>query len=142
MAQIVAMEQLHCRHVMHRDIKPDNILIDDEGHLLLADFGVSRSFGDGSEARPWERFRRWANRTPEPVQDPSSTDNSRSQSDRSRTTCGTPGFMAPEAYEKTGYSYEADIWSAGVVIHFLLRGRVSDCGFLQVLCLLCLNCSV
>ena len=39
---IVAIEEMHNMHYIHRDIKPDNILISAEGHLKLTDFGLSK----------------------------------------------------------------------------------------------------
>ena len=39
---IVAIEEMHKMHYIHRDIKPDNILISPDGHLKLTDFGLSK----------------------------------------------------------------------------------------------------
>ena len=39
---IVALEKIHLKNVMYRDLKPENVLIDIDGHIKLSDFGLSK----------------------------------------------------------------------------------------------------
>ncbi len=109
---------------MHRDLKLDNILIDDTGHLVLADFGVAKSFTERPLSRPWDQSGASTKRQQ------ASRPREEGLNDTTVTSCGTPGFIAPEVHSKF-YSYEADIWSIGVILHYLLLGRVS--GFTALL---------
>lgn len=86
---------LHDQGHLHRDIKAGNILMDSNGSIKLADFGVSASVYESSS-----RYLMLNDIT------------------------GTPYWMAPEViHSHNGYSYKADIWSFGITALELAYGR-------------------
>lgn len=46
---IVAISYLHSKKVLYRDLKPENILVSRDGHIKLADFGLSKNFQMSTE---------------------------------------------------------------------------------------------
>ncbi|XP_042006677.1 serine/threonine-protein kinase BLUS1-like [Salvia splendens] len=101
-----ALSYLHDQGHLHRDIKAGNILLDSNGVVKLADFGVSASVYESSLSCGWA--------------------GSSSSMSRMLLTdvTGTPYWMAPEViHSHTGYGIKADIWSFGITALELAHGR-------------------
>ena len=145
---IMAVQYLHSRSVIHRDIKPDNILISSRGHLQLADFGVATYFpkSRASEESGMSSTDQYSNQTPlsaltssfgqdvRPDQHSLSLTRTMSRSEsqsqsfiNARThllfeVVGNFNYAAPEMIKMNGYDELIDWWAVGVMCyHFLTR---------------------
>ena len=100
-----ALDYIHAQGIVHRDIKLGNVLLREDGHVMLSDFGVSRIFGAG--------LSREVNVTRTIVS------NGRTET---KLVMGTEGYMAPEVLRGQDATPEADVYSLGVMIFHLLTG--------------------
>ncbi|TYG98760.1 hypothetical protein E1A91_A10G132800v1 [Gossypium mustelinum] len=90
---VSALHFCHLNGVAHRDVKPQNLLLDQSGNLKVSDFGLSA--------------------LPEQLNDVGLL----------HTACGTPAYTAPEVVRRKGYKgSKADAWSCGVILFVLLAG--------------------
>ncbi|KAF9479500.1 kinase-like protein [Pholiota conissans] len=120
---IIALTELHSRGIIHRDVKAPNILIDREGHIVLADFGLSKDF---------YQIPSIAERVYQPYWPYLSHDNPTCETkprDPTELTFvawdyrGSELEMAPEIHLRQPYSFGVDFWSAAIVLYWMLTGR-------------------
>ena len=100
---ILAVDSVHKMNYIHRDLKPDNLLIDKRGHIKLSDFGLCKHTNIMGEGMSIKKIN---------DDDFSKLSTRNSEFKRSRvlafSTVGTPDYIAPEVFGKQGYNEYVD----------------------------------
>ncbi|HET8942591.1 MAG TPA: serine/threonine-protein kinase, partial [Rudaea sp.] len=89
-----ALNYAHSKGFVHRDVKPDNVLLRDDGSAALTDFGIARA-SDGA-----------------------------THMTQTGTVVGTPHYMSPEQARGRSLDGRADLYSLGIMLYEMLVGRV------------------
>ena len=131
---ILAVDSVHKLNCIHRDLKPDNILIDKRGHVQLSDFGLSKlsdktffpiSIKDNSTTFSiLNNKEEITNHEPSKSSTPLETKKPLKKKNRlmAFSTVGTPDYIAPEVFGNDGYGQEVDWWSIGVMFFEMVVG--------------------
>ena len=96
-----ALAAAHAAGLVHRDIKPQNLMLTDAGEVKLLDFGVAMALTEGSDSKPTEKERAL----------------------RGFAIFGTPEYMAPEQVAGDPIDGRTDLYALGCVLYEMLTGE-------------------
>ncbi|KAL6001461.1 putative serine/threonine protein kinase ireh1 [Asimina triloba] len=120
---VLALEYLHSLRVVHRDLKPDNLLIAHDGHIKLTDFGLSKVGLINSTddlAGPAVSGTSMLGEDESQISEYEHLHHRDRQ--RKRSAVGTPDYLAPEILLGIAHDTTADWWSVGVILFELIVG--------------------
>ncbi|KAJ6236669.1 non-specific serine/threonine protein kinase [Anaeramoeba flamelloides] len=117
---ILAIEYLHKRNIVYRDLKPENVLLNNDGHIKLTDFGLAKTGVSFNGVQNNDKKKKKKKKKFDDVSDEESDDD---KEQKAQTFCGTPAYFAPEILKRNAYGKAVDCWTIGVFLYEMLTGR-------------------